>query len=34
MNVKEPNKLQKVLELDQEMPHSHIADQLMALFLN
>ena len=32
MNVKEPSKLQKVIEYDQEMPHSHIADQPIALF--
>ena len=32
MNVKEPSKLQKVIEYDQEMPHSHIADQPISLF--
>ena len=32
MNVKEPGKLQKVIEKDQEMSHSHIADQPKALF--
>ena len=32
MNVKEPSNSQKVIEQDQEMPHSHIADQPMALF--
>ena len=31
MNVKEPSKLQNVIEEDQEMPHSHIADQPMEL---
>ena len=32
MNVKETSKLQKVIEYDQEKPHSHIADQSIALF--
>ena len=32
MNVKEPSKLQKVIELDQEMSHSHIEHQPIALF--
>ena len=26
MNVKEPSKLHKVIDLDQEMPCSHVAD--------
>ena len=32
MSVKVPSKLQKVIERNQEMPHSHIADQPIALF--
>ena len=32
MNVKEQSKLQKVIDKDQEMAHSHIADQPIALF--